>query len=183
MTSTRTLILCGLLLAGTAQASTFDVNLNSDVVGLQATFPSTWGDLTWDVGLLHHRDDGDVVHVGLVLVDEASAGEDLIAGLGGRLVTIDATNLNGQAIALGGFFRYTFPQYNRIGIAGSAYFAPDVLAFGDTSQYIEVDLRVQYNLLRRGNIYLGVRSVKADFGPLPTASIDSGAHIGIRIEF
>jgi YfaZ precursor len=182
MTLYRCLILCSLMLAGASQASTIDVNLNQDVVRVQSTFPS-WGNLTADVGWMRNRDDGDVIHAGLLLVDEASAGQDLVAGLGGRLVIIDATGLNGQAAALGGFFRYTFPSYNRLGVSGQVYFAPNVLAFGDTSRYAEISLRVQYNLLRQGHLYLGWRNVKTDFDAAPEVTIDSGFHLGIRIEF
>jgi YfaZ precursor len=182
MTLYRCLILGSLFLVGAAQAASVDANLNVDAVRVQATFPS-WGNLTADVGLLYDRDGGDVVHAGLMLVDEASAGEDLIAGMGGRIVLVDTDSGQGQAVAVGGFFRYTFPSFNRMGISGQAYFAPDVLAFGDTTRYFELSLRVQYNLLRQGHLYLGWRKVSANYSLVPEANVDVGMHLGMRIEF
>lgn len=178
----RALALASLLLAAPAQASTLDVNLNGDVVRGAFAFPA-FGNLTADVGLLHHQDDGDVIHFGLHLVDEAGAGESLIAGLGGRVVALDATGLDGQVIALGGFFRYTLPDYNRVGFSGHLYFGPDVIAFGDTSRYFEVAVRAQYNVLRQGHVYLGYRNIKADFELGPEVTIDSGLHVGLLVEF
>lgn len=168
-----------------AQAGDLDVNLNNDVVRLSYRFPLTDTGLAGDLGWLHHSDGGDLLHVGVMLIDEAGHGKEAFtAGLGGRVIRVDggAGGASGTALAIGGSFRYVFPDYNRFAFAGAAFLAPSVTSFADLEGYYEAMLRAEYRVLEHGSVYLGLRSISADFGP-GRSSIDDGLHVGVDIAF
>lgn len=166
--------------------SSFDLNLNSDTVrGSFATRLSN-ANLQLGAGWLHHQDRGDIGHVGLHLVDAASSdGSNLIAGIGARLLYIeqDFSNSDGTALGIGGFFRYVFPDYDRISVGGHGYFAPDVVAFGDLTKFHEIEARISYNVLPEGDVYLGIRSARSNFQGSGKTSFNSGLLIGIQLRF
>lgn len=186
----RISVLCVLLLTamGATHADSLDLNLNNDAVRLTFSWDARDDKLSFDAGWLHHQDTGNVAHVGLHLVDFAASGPSAPeVGIGGRLFYVDAdtspSSSQGGALGVGGFFRYAFPQANRFGIRGQLYFAPDVVAFGDTETYFEAGLGFSYNVLRDADVYLGYRYVKAEFTGAPDLSMDTGLHIGLRLSF
>ncbi len=163
-----------------------DVNLNDDAVRL--SFSWRLGDPKYlaEVGWLHNQDRGDVIHGSFHLVDAASsAGTALQAGLGVRLVhtRTDPSVFDGTALALGGFARYTFPNANRYSIAGYGYFAPDITSFGDQTEYYEIGVRFGYSVLRDGDVYLGLRRIRAEYEDSTGFKFDSGLHAGFEIRF
>lgn len=169
-----------------AGAAELDINVNDDAARGSFAWQLADSKLALDAGWLHHQDRGDVAHFGLHLVDFASAGTNPIeAGIGTKLFYFDSESLNQDGLAggLGGFFRYTFPNMDRIKIGGSLYYAPDVLATGDAESYREIGLQVAYNVLREADVYLGFRNIKGEFDNGADATIDSGLHIGFRLEF
>ncbi|MEN7343793.1 MAG: YfaZ family outer membrane protein [Pseudomonadota bacterium] len=182
-------LLAVLILAATASsghAAELDLNLNDDAARLSFASDVTARKLRYDIGWLHHQDRGDVIHAGLHLTGEASGGQSpVIGGLGGKLFIIDSSIFNQDAVALGigGFVRYTLPEYNRINLYGHAYFAPDVLAFGDGDQYQELEARIGYNVLREADVYIGLRYVSVGFDSGPEATIDNGLVAGIQLRF
>ncbi len=178
-------LFAGLALAQTTHRA-FDINVNDDAARaalfLRAGNPKLLADLGW----LHHQTRGDAIHLGIHLVDEASNGKDpLQAGLGVRFVYTQPDNalVDGSALALGGFVRYILPNANRFNIGGYLYYAPDVVSFGDVVEYYDVGARIGYNVVRDADVYLGVRSTKADYGGPGRFSFDSGLHIGFEIRF
>lgn len=183
-------VLCVLLLiaAGGAQADSLDLNLNNDAVRLTFSWDARDDKLTFDAGWLHHQDNGNVAHVGLHLVDFAASGPSAPeVGIGGRLFYVDAdtgpSSQQGGALGLGGFFRYALPQANRFAVRGHLYFAPDVVAFGDTEKYLEAALGIGYNVLRDADLYIGYRYVKAEFTGAPDLTMDTGVHVGLHLSF
>ena len=166
--------------------SLIDLNLSDDAV--RASFATRLGNegLQVGAGWLHQQDKGDVVHLGLHLVDAAADnGADLTAGIGTRLYFVDADSAqrDGSALAIGGFVRYVFPEYNRFSVGGHLYFAPDVVAFGDLNRYSEIEARVSYNVLRDADVYIGVRSARARFEPDGSVNFNSGLLFGIQMRF
>ncbi|MEM8548994.1 MAG: YfaZ family outer membrane protein [Pseudomonadota bacterium] len=174
------------LLAAPVQAETLDLSLNDDAVRLVFTSAETDRSLQFDGGWLHHQDNGDVVHAGMHLVGDASSGDEpLTGGLGGRIFFInpDAGDLDASALAIGGFLRYTFPDFDRINIYGHAYFAPDVITFGDGDNYTDIEIRGAYNVLRNADVFIGARYSKVEFDPVGEQIMDNGFHVGIQLRF
>lgn len=169
-----------------AVANGIDLNVNNKAARITADFDLS-NNLLVDASWFHHQDKGNVFGAGLHVTGAATGGrEPLQAGLGGRLLAIDADIGNrdsGAALPIGGFVNYTFPEYNRFSIGGSAYYAPDVLSFGDATTYSELNAWAGYSLLRNGEVYVGVRSIKAEFEVGPRLTLDSGLHVGLRLRF
>ena len=186
MRALRILLSTVLLATPAVQAETLQLDVNDDAARLAYAWPVAGEKLRADVGWLHHQETGNLVHAGLHLVDFAAAGASpLRAGLGGKLVYVDADqpSSRGGALALGGFFDYTLPGYDRLGFGGQVYFAPDVLGLSDVESYREIGAHVRYNLLREADIYLGLRSVQGEFDGAPDVTFDTGLHIGIALNF
>lgn len=169
-----------------ATAGDLDINVNDDAARLSYAWRVPQRKAQFDAGWLHHQDRGDVGHFGLHLVDLASTGSNPVrGGLGGKFFYTDSDVVddNGFALGLGGFLSYTLPRYNRFAVSGHLYFAPDVLAFGGSGGYQEMEARVSYNVLREADVYLGVRYSKADFDERGDTLMDNGLHLGIQLRF
>ncbi|MDH3588254.1 MAG: YfaZ family protein, partial [Gammaproteobacteria bacterium] len=174
-------------------SDSLDLNLNDDAARL--TFARAIYDekLEIDAGWLHHQDRGDLLSLSLGRIGEAGGGQQSVtAAIGGRLYAMDpefapggmgaSLNQDGFALGIGGFFRLKLAGYDRIGFSAHGYYAPDVLAFGDSNDLIEVAGRVTYSVIREADLYLGVRYIKAGFDGID-AKFDNGLHVGIRLEF
>lgn len=167
-----------------AAANDLEIDLSNSAFRADYRFPITDTGLHLDAGLLHHEDDGELLHVGLMLVDDAGQGsEPFTAGLGARAVAVDANVIDGTGVAIGGFFRYVVPEYNRFAIAGNAWVAPSVTSFGDLERYVEFGVRAEYRVLKQASIYVGLRDVSVDFAGFGDATVDDGLHLGINLEF
>lgn len=184
--------------AGTAVADSLELSLNDDAARLTYARSLAEGRLEVDAGWLHHQDRGDAISVSLGRIGEAGGGAQAVtAGLGGRIYALDVDltpdasiaifppidfDQRGAALGVGGFFRFKLVNYDRVGFSGHGYFAPDVLAFGDTKDLVEVEARVTYSIIREADVYLGVRYLKAGFD-FADVLVDNGLHLGIRLEF
>ncbi|MEE8118446.1 MAG: YfaZ family outer membrane protein [Gammaproteobacteria bacterium] len=169
-----------------SHASEFNFDLSSDTVDLSFTPPVSENGLQMDFGLLHNQDEGSVAAAGLHVVDDATAdGRGFIVGLGGKLFVIDSDRANdtGGAIGVGAHFRYVFPSYNRISVGGEAYYAPDILAFADTQEFLRFAVRGEYAVLRQARVFLGYRKVASNFKGTRSFDLDNGLHVGLNIEF
>jgi hypothetical protein len=168
-------------------ADEVDLSLNSDALRLQYVHEMASSGLSLDGGWLYNSDNGDVLHIGVHLVDLASSGRDKIeAGIGGRVVYTngDRSKQTGVAAPIGGFVRFTPQAINRLSVGGSLYYAPSILAIGDMDKYQEYSIQVSYNVLREADVYLGARYVRGDYKKgVPDARFDTGMHIGMTLRF
>ncbi len=168
-------------------ADELDLSFNSDALRLQYVYEVESSGLNVDGGWLYHSDNGDVLHVGVHLVDLAASGRDkLEAGLGGRIVYTDGefSKQSGFGVPIGGFVRFVPQTLDRLSVSGSLYYAPSILSIGDVDNYQEYSIRVSYNVLRQADLYVGARYVRADYkNGVPDARFDSGMHVGMRLRF
>ena len=184
------LAFCLCYLAAPAFAQTtgkaLDLNLNNDAVRLGFAWRLGEPNYLAELGWLYNQDKGDVIHASFHLVDAASgSGSALQAGLGVRLVhaRTDPGTVDGTALALGGFARYTLPTADRFNIGGYAYYAPDVTSFGDQTEYYEIGVRAGYSVLRAGDVYLGLRRIEAEYDASGGFTFDSGLYAGFEFRF
>ena len=170
-------------MASTAHAAQLDFDLSDTSARFDFRCGLTDTGLKADVGLLHHEDDGDLLYAGVLLIGDAAEGkEPFTAGLGLRLVNVDANVVDGTGLAIGGFVRYVLPDYNRFAIGLDAYISPSVTSFGDLERYFEFGIRGEYRLTKAAGFYLGLREVKGHFA-VGDATIDEGVFLGISLEF
>jgi hypothetical protein len=181
--------------APVAQAEIFDLSIGDNA--LRATVAGPLARLfdnangQYDVGLLLKPEtDEDLlqIHTGVLLTGDAGARDvDVAAGLGIRAVYTGIDSNSGGALALGGQLEGRLPSYNRIGLTGYAYYAPEVLTVGDVANYIEYGVALDYEVIRGGAIYVGYRNIEQDFdlreGFQAEIDVDSSAHVGFRLKF
>lgn len=169
-----------------AAASGVDLNVNDKAARVTVEMQLR-RDIVVDASIYHHDDRGDVFGVGLHAIGAATGGPNpLRAGLGARLFRIDSSILgedSGTALPLGGFMNYRIPGYDRFSVGGSLYYAPDVLSFSDVRKYWEYNAWAAYDVFRAGQVYLGVRGMKADFEDSAEVTFDTGLHVGLRLRF
>lgn len=181
------LILVGALLWSVPGfASELDLGLNGDAFRFTFSRPFPSSLLSWDAGWLHHVDNGDAIHGGIYLGGEASSGTNPIqGGLGIRATYTngDRSGQSGMNFALGGFFRYTLPRFNRFSVGGQLYYAPRVLGIGDIEKLQDYSIRASYNVLKQADVYIGARYVRGDYDKAPQAYFDTGMHIGVALRF
>lgn len=187
------LALPGLFFSAAGAASQdLDLNLSSDAIR---------GEFAFDVGGLPNNnakvaigglfsedlepEDLTAIHAGLLVTGDTGARDALVeAGLGVRIVALDvADSLNGAAIALGGEVDARLPAFNRIGVSGYVYYAPDVSSFSDINQYIEYAFDANYEIIRNAFVYLGYRQVRLDIDEAGDFTADTGLHAGFRLRF
>src|SRR5579871_4348970 len=96
--------------AGSVGAANLDFNLASNAVGADFSNNLTDTGLEWTAGFVHHKNRADVGDVGVDLVGNASpVGAPLIFGVGGKFFYIAPNGINnGEALGVGGHFRYTW---------------------------------------------------------------------------
>jgi hypothetical protein len=172
--------------ASALAANAIDLNVNNSALRLKVDFELS-NNILVDGSWFYDNDRGNVFGAGFHLTGAATGGANPVyAGLGGQLLWIDSKTRgrdDGQALPIGGFVRYTIPEYDRFSVGGSLYFAPSVLSFGDVDQYYEYTAWAGYHVLRDGVIYLGVRRIRAEFDKSPSVSFDTGIHVGVRLRF
>jgi len=182
----RLLVLLALFLAsGGAAADSLDVNIHDDalriVYGKGLASVSRGAEL--ELGHMYNQKDDYVSHVGFVVSGEnwSNAGVFDI-GLGARAVYVGIEPLDASAVALGG--RVRFSPVHRVGVGGSVFHAPDIVAYGDAESYTEYSVRLDYQLLPQGFVYLGYRKMELGItGTDTTAEIDDNGHLGMRLLF
>ena len=182
-----TLVLVGLLLCSAAAlADELNLSLNTDSVRLEYARPIASRPLEWDLGWLHHTDNGDFVHGSLHVVGRMKEGAAPVSGgLGLRLAYMngDLSNQSGLGLGLGGFARYVFPNLDRLSLRGHGYYAPEILASNDLDEFVDVGVQLAYNVIREADAYVGLRYVSADYEDATSANFSTWLHIGLGLRF
>ncbi len=107
-------------------------------------------------------DDGTLGHLGLVIFGDAGARKAIVqAGIGGRIYLLSTDpDINGAALAMGGSVNGRVPGIDRLGGFGSIWYAPNVSAFGDLDSTFEINLGIEYQLLRQAALSVGWRQIR-----------------------
>lgn len=184
----RTLVVVPpLLFAHAALADSLDLNLNNEAV--QFTYGHSYRTAELTAGALW-KDKDDVsgtrwaAHLGLLASGERETpGSRWQAGLGGRLYFAEAGSSDAFALAVGGQVRWS-PGDSPIGIGAYGFFAPDIVSGLDAKRFWEAGARVDFEVVRNtASVYLGYRKMEIRLENDTDATIDEGAHIGVRILF
>ncbi|MDP6436804.1 MAG: YfaZ family outer membrane protein [Gammaproteobacteria bacterium] len=179
-------LLATVLLCSSATAGELDLSFNGNAVRGFWAFELDSYDLDAEYGLLHNSDEGTMINASIFQSGYASDGENpLQAGLGARSGYIDGddSDQHGLLLALGGYLKYTFPDRNRLSLRADVYFAPDMLSTIDLERYEDYTVRLAYNFLRNGDIYIGARYVKGEFDNDSDPLFDNGLHLGMNLRF
>lgn len=166
-------------------ASTADVSLTNDTV--KGDVNLDMGSFGVDAGITHDKDEStSTAHLGLSVQDSDTSGP-LQVGIGARLYAIDA-NLDEEddlsvALALGGWYRYTIPQANRVSIYGSVYYSPEVLSFTNLDHMYTYEFRAEYMTMRNARAYIRYGRTVTVYDDGFRKESNKGLSIGATVDF
>lgn len=175
------LALLGLAFSPLLHASELDLSLSDETFAADYKSSMMSRGAALNLGWLHHVDNGDIVKGGLVVEQSGGAGDSY--GLGGQLVAIMNDVDDAYALALGGTFNIGLPGNPKIRFGGHAWLAPQVTSFNDADSYQDLGLRVGYQALERGEIYLGYQYTKVGYEDHPNLEVANNLQLGMTLKF
>lgn len=128
----------------------------------------------------------DFVLTGDMLVDVGQRPErprwtlDVGPRLYGALLNIENQDI--FAMAVGGRLSYLFRRNGATTMSVSAFYAPDIITFGNADNVVDVGIRFETQLTPATRIFLGYRFFEFDL-PDAKRKIDDDVHIGFRRRF
>ena|SRR5690554_2228823 len=134
------------------------------------------------IGGWYRQDEGSLVSGGFHAIDPTNQRPELIGGIGGKGFLFKVLEENTSvAVGLGGFVRHNPPQLNWVGAEVSAYYALPVLAFGDLSDFFDVQARLTYLVLPQARLFVGYSDSRANYER--ERILDSTVTIGFRVRY
>ena len=184
----RHILVISLLTVGNAAlADSIDLNLRDSSAQLQYSASmgrDTLGKSELHLGVLYANKDNFLSDFGLLVKDEiGSNAPGVTVGVGIKAVAARVNALDASAVAIGvqvGFKPFPDPRFN---IVGQVYASPTILTFGQAKRYIESTVRMEYEIIPQAVAYVGYRTTRFDFKTQPTATLDDGLNVGIRLIF
>jgi len=192
MVLTSISVLGSAAIAPSAFGQGLDFSITEDTVKAQVWSEIPYNDLSWSAEFLHYDDggiDANILGGGVFVAGRSNASTARqVAGLGGKLLIIDAEGGdNGSVIAPGGFVRHTLSQANLVSVRGEIFFAPSIISFQGVENYLEYSVRAEYQLLDQANVYLGYRSTEAEVenerGGTFDFEFEQGVMAGVALRF
>ena len=173
------------LFASTVFASSLEVALSDDTVSGEFVTKVNPKNLYFSGSILHHDDNADLFGLGLDVRGKPRFTSTIQqTGLGGKVIFFDSNTFDGGALALGGFFRHSFPGANLLSFRGSMYLAPGVVSFGDGDGYFEIGLRFEYEFSKQAFAFIGLKDIDIDIDKRSKdIRADDGLHAGVLIHF
>lgn len=183
------LFCAGIMTGSQVLADSLDLNLNDDSMRLtyEADMSSGMKGLAMDAGYYYNDrlegSDADLMHLGLhVTGDNWSQSGVFNIKVGGRLIYSDVGPYDVMALGLGGEVR--FSPVHRLGLGGSAYYAPRIASFLDAERYSEYGVKIDYQLLTQAYVYAGYRWIEAEVEQFNgDIELDDAAHVGLKLLF
>ncbi len=170
----------GLAVSASALADQLDFALNNDAFSASYSSSRLGNGASVDADWFHHVKRGNVIGLGLKI--DQHRGADSVS-LGGKLVVISNDVKDASALALGGAFTVGLPGEPRVRFGGHVWFAPAVTSFGDTDGFTDLDLRVGYRVLDRGELYVGYRYINVGYQNLHDLKVQDGLMVGMNLSF
>ncbi|MDQ7074828.1 MAG: YfaZ family outer membrane protein [Gammaproteobacteria bacterium] len=184
-------LLLSVCLLGSAvvNASSLDISLSSKTANFQfLSDASALGSGGADIGVgVFYDDSSNYMANANILVVGHPASESLPMQLGvgakAYVASLDGTDESVAAVGLGGIARYIVPADIPVGLTLEAYYAPPITSFSDTEEVIQVEARVEVNVMPSARAYLGYRYLNTRLKLSGDVTLDDRLHVGIRLNF
>jgi len=166
-----------------ATAGTVDFNLNNDVIeGSYNSDPTTYQYRFG--GLVNANTDDWLAQAGIIVLGEhVNPSVRSHIGVGGRAYAGSVGSFDVFSLPLGGQFSW-YPGSSAIGIAGYAFYAPNVLTGLDATRFYDAGVRIEAEIIKpTAVVYVGYRKVEAKFKDSTTTAVDDSVHLGVRLTF
>jgi hypothetical protein len=188
-------VLVGSLLASSLMyANNAEVNLNSDTLEVAGEFYlndaymlSEDSNYFLTANYLTSEDNtkksSDIISLGLKMVSPYIDDRGFTLGLGMKAVIVDHGTIskNFYAAPLSASVKYDFNEH--ISFDGQYSYAPKILAFSDADSYKELKVTANYQIIDNGQIFIGKRSIKADYTNNMNYKFDSSVFFGYKVKF
>lgn len=169
------------------QAASLDINVGNETVGLAYMGAFSNSELNVNISGMHHQDKQNVLTAGISVVEYVDRESHI--GLGANVYTFDTPKIDGNGIALGGFFRQDLGFVPHLGLGAQAYFGPSIVSMDSADDFFDATVRLEYQLIQQANVYVGYRKIKVyldDETKAKTNSdgkIDNSWILGMRLVF
>ena len=184
----------GLLLVSASPAvlaANATLDINKDVVHLDASIQPNPKALELGAGLYHHDDesnsrsddDAQLYYLGAATKDRMSNLRDVEFGLGGQVGYFDADQFNGTYIGLTAGGRYYLPDAQGLSVGATLTFAPDVLTNDDLDSLYLFNAEAAWKIVPRGEILAGYRHIELEIDEANDVTFDEGWYAGFRLSF
>ena len=188
MTKLQKALLVALGLTGSTlvSASNASLNLTNDVINGDATL--NLGNFALSGGGTYDEDtNSSIAYVGIG-VEDAEPNGPLQAGIGIRGSVIDTDteddeNKLAAAVGIGGWYRYTLPQANRLSIYGSGYYSPEILTLTELAHTYTYEFRGEYMTMRNARAYVRYGKTVVVFDDGSHKDINAGISVGATVDF
>ena len=100
--------------------------------------------------------------------------------LGAKAFWLDVEDDDGFGIALGA--GVAFAVIDKLSLGLDVYYTPDVISSGDIENTLDIDLRLAYQMLENGQLFIGYRRFDADFEK-GDVDIYDDAYFGVKFSF
>lgn len=174
------------LAAAPAFAGDVDLSLTNDSVKGQVNFLGSNDELQMGAGYTYREGGLDILNLDFHAQGRTAIGNlPTTAGIGMRGFGWDADELDGGAVALGGFATLNIPKVPGLSFTGGLHYAPSILAFGDSDDLTSLELRGSYRVIRNAEVFAGYRYLNTDLDrPLRgDVNLDEGIMAGMKIFF
>ncbi len=178
----------GLLGASLVNASSAGVSLTNETV--KGDINLSMGSFGIDAGVVQDVEtNSSTAHVGLSVQDSEGGNGPLEVGIGIRFTVIDASLETDEedelsaALSLGGWYRYTLPEANRLSIYGSGYYSPEVLSFSNLNHTYTYDFRLEYRTMRNARAYVSYTNTVVVYDDESRTEINKGFSVGANVDF
>lgn len=101
------------------------------------------------------------------------------ASLGARIFWLDVEggDVYGVALGAGG----AVDIIDKLSVSAEAYFAPDIITGGDFEHTLDASVRLNYQLIENGNLFVGYRVFEAD--DKVDVDVYDNPYVGVRFTF
>lgn len=172
-----------------ARANDFEAALSSETA--QFTFRSDssvigWGGSDLALGFFYNDESDFVLQASLLQMRQASEETPLTFGVGvkGYLGSIDDTDEDIFAFAIGGEIRYTIPGTMPMAVYGRIHYAPDITSFSDSEGVLDYTVGFQIEALPQTIAFVGLRHFEVETDDAGDYELDDdNIHIGVRLTF
>lgn len=170
----------GLALSASALADQVDFGLNNDAFSLRYSSARVSGTASIDGDWYHHIKLGNVASAGFKI--DQYRGFDRYS-LGGKFVVVSNDWDDASALAIGGSLSVALPGEPRVRFGGHAWFAPAVTSFGGADGLVDLEARVGYRVLDRGEVYLAYRYIDVGYEKHSDLRVEDGLMVGMQLTF
>ena len=169
------LILC----SSTALSNQMELGINEDLIDIRFTVDMEQG-YGGELGFLHSDNDvvdSEQISYRFFTQDKAN---DINFQLSAKGYLLNVDGDSGFGIALGVGLNRSFT--NKIKGNLQANYAPDIITGGDFQNFSEWNIRIDYQIVENGSIFMGIQDQKVDKG-LGDIQVFDGNYFGIKFNF